>query len=321
MKVDYTNLPEILCPLCDSDAFEMVTTRFDGGRIVKCHRCGHVYLNPPLSKEMLDSIYREYLEVQGEEACLKEITERWFQDPRGPYQYALRVIEKQGGFSGKRVFEIGCGHGRFLEECRRRGAQVTGLDTSPKAVLFVKQCYGLEIIPVSIEQAIQENRLSPGSFDLLFAFELIEHVYKPGDLLQDLHRLTAPGGFFILSTPNFYLFHLMGNAAPTVNNWPEHLHFFEPETLTRCLERAGFEPMIVTTVDSWSPTERQKQALSRVTLVHAIWQAVRRFRVVYFMKDVIFRLLSRREEAADRMGWNGTGLVGVARKTGRSQRV
>jgi uncharacterized Zn finger protein len=61
MTIDYSNLPLIPCPVCESPSFREVTRRFDTGRVVRCQICGHYYLNPPLSNEQLSAIYDTYL--------------------------------------------------------------------------------------------------------------------------------------------------------------------------------------------------------------------------------------------------------------------
>ena len=120
-EIDYTDLSPIPCPICGSGDCDQVTLRFDGGPIVRCKGCAHVFLNPPPSQQMLDEIYDAYYESLDEPKILSQI-ETWFQEPEGQYQYVLRCIREKGGFAGKSVCDVGCGPGRFLKQCRDEGA-------------------------------------------------------------------------------------------------------------------------------------------------------------------------------------------------------
>src|SRR5438105_15833021 len=96
--IDYNDLPTISCPGCNSTQFDIVTTRFDSGRIVACKTCGHIYLNPTLTDDMLAAIYDSYHIAENEQAMMEMIT-GWFSDPQGQYQYSLNLIKVWGGFS------------------------------------------------------------------------------------------------------------------------------------------------------------------------------------------------------------------------------
>ncbi len=313
MKIDYATLPPIPCPVCGSTSFRGITQRFDAGPIVQCEQCPHIYLNPTLPDALLDTIYATYHAAPDETELLQTI-DGWFSNPRGPYQYALNFVEQTVGFSGKRVLEIGCGLGRFLAGCRQRGAVVTGIDRSPNAARLARHHFGLDLLTTTLEQAAEETLLPARVFDLVFAFEVIEHVREPGAFLRTVHRLLAPDGLLLLSTPNFHLFALMGEVAPVVQQWPEHLHFFDPSSLANCLERYDFTIKDLTTVLPFTYGERQKQMLARRLAIREVWNLVRRTRFAVLLKDRIFWLLDRRQEAADLKGWNGTCVVSVAQK-------
>ena len=313
MKIDYATLPPIPCPVCGSTSFRGITRRFDAGPIVQCEQCPHIYLNPTLPDTLLDTIYATYHEAPDEAGLLRTI-DGWFSDPRGPYQYALNFVEQTVGFRGKRVLEIGCGPGRFLVECRQRGAVVTGIDRSPNAARLARHHFSLNLLAITLEQVTEETLLSAPGFDLVFAFEVIEHVREPGAFLRTVHQLLAPDGLLLLSTPNFHLFALMGEAAPVVQQWPEHLHFFDPPSLVHCLEQCDFAIKDLTTVLPFTYGDRQKQLLAQRPVIREVWNFVRRTRFAVLVKDYIFQLLDRRQEAADLKVWNGACVVSVAQK-------
>lgn len=314
IQIDYAQMPEITCPMCSNESFKIVTHRFDSGRIVRCPACGHVYLNPTLSDEMLGRIYESYHGHGEDDQALMQMLEGWFSDPTGPYQFALKLIEEDGGFVGQSVLEIGCGPGHFLNACRARGAQVTGIDLSPHAVELAKAEFGIDVIYSDFETAASEGVFPKQTYDLVFAFEVIEHVKYPGIFLSLIHDLLKPGGSVFLSTPNFGLYDLMGKAAPAVSNWPEHIHFFDPDSLVRAVTRCRFEAVRVVTLAPMNYGDRQKQKLARNNLVAAVWKRLRGIALIYRIKDLIFKHLGHHKEPADVDSLNGSSLFCCAKK-------
>ena len=80
------------------------------------------------------------------------------------------------------------------------------------------------------------------TFDIVLAGDLIEHVTRPGAMLDGIKRFMHPDtGRFVVSTPNAFGLHFqmrrwMGNYS----EHPEHVCFYSPETLQHLLERHGY---------------------------------------------------------------------------------
>jgi 2-polyprenyl-3-methyl-5-hydroxy-6-metoxy-1,4-benzoquinol methylase len=313
IPIRYDALDLIACPICQCNQFNPVTVRFDSGPIVKCVACKHIYLNPTLPSEVLDKIYSEEYFSEDETEVMDRV-EYWFNDPLGPYSYALDLLEQQGGLQAKQVLEVGCGTGRFLHACQQRGAQVTGIDPSPYARTLACKNFGLNVLPLTLQQMMTDQRASRAVFNIICSFEVIEHVPQPDHFVRALASLLAPGGWLILSTPNFYLFHLMGAAAPVVRNWPEHLHFFEPDSLEPLITQNGLSIVEITTLAPLNYSQRVKQQIMQVSTAQTIWRLLRRSRALRALKDAVFLLVAHKSQAADRLCLNGTCLFAIARK-------
>lgn len=313
MEIDYTRLGEVACPVCEEPAYSFVITRFDGGRLVRCAACRHVYLNPVLSDRMLEEIYQDYHITDNDATTMGRI-EAWYADPAGPYQRALALVETLGGLAGKRVLEIGSGPGRFLQACREGGAEVTGIDISPQSIRLAKQFYELDLLPFALEDALAKGALPAGQFDLVFAFELIEHVRYPGQLTRLIHGLLAPGGLLVLSTPNFGLFELMGERAPPVRTWQEHLHFFEAATMADLMRRHQLEVVELGTLAPLPPEERRRQQLIANPSAMALWRRVRGIGAIQRAKVWAFRRVGRRRDPAEVVALAGMTLFCAAQR-------
>lgn len=312
MKIDYSTLPKIDCPVCGSEQNLLITKRFDNGPIVKCCSCNHIYLNVSFTDDVLKQMYDNYHGINQ----IKDlaIIEGWFADSDGVYQIALRKIIELGGIKNKNLLEIGCGVGRFLYECKLQGANVTGIDISPGSVALAKKYFNLDIVQVDLSEALSCGIVKKESFDLVCIFELIEHVKFPLAFLQDICYVLKPGGNLIISTPNFEYFYFLGKSADVVTRWQEHLQFFTPETLEDIIIKAGFKSLLVTTVNNLEFGDRMKQKFSRNLFVNKLWVFVRNIKVVYKLKDIFFSQLNACKTREDIKLFNGTCIFSVSKK-------
>jgi SAM-dependent methyltransferase len=109
---------------------------------------------------------------------------------------SLDLIVKQ---HPKKVLDIGCGDGFFSQRIEEAtGAYVSGLDISLEAIDIARE-KGIDARQCDLNEGIC---FDAESFDLVFCGEVIEHVFDPDLLLDEIWRILIPGGYLILSTPN-----------------------------------------------------------------------------------------------------------------------
>ena len=117
------------------------------------------------------------------------IDRHWAQD-----ESAMRPL------AGKTALDVGCGAGLLCEPLARMGATVTGVDAAPELIAAAQAhaaAVGLEIdYRATGVEAVE------GTFDLVTAMEVIEHVADPSMFVAALAARLAPGGLLVLSTPN-----------------------------------------------------------------------------------------------------------------------
>jgi hypothetical protein len=125
--------------------------------------------------------------------------------------------------SGARVLDLGCGAGYGTAELAERARSAMGIDLAPEAVSHASSTYplaNLSFVPASVTAVPFRD----GSFDLITAFEVIEHLDDWRALLSESRRLLHPQGVFLVSTPNKeYYTDSRGAAGPN----PFHTHEFE----------------------------------------------------------------------------------------------
>jgi 2-polyprenyl-3-methyl-5-hydroxy-6-metoxy-1,4-benzoquinol methylase len=143
-------------------------------------------------------------------------------------------------FNGLRILDLGCAGGAFLEQALNQGAKAcVGVDIVPG------RKNGVEILDgdLNSDQVFSDLVLRYGaqSFDLVCAFDLIEHLNSPAAFLKNCAGLLKSGGSLMLTTPNASSW----ECRLRPHSWsggadPQHLTLFTPYTLTFLAERSGY---------------------------------------------------------------------------------
>lgn len=97
------------------------------------------------------------------------------------------------------VLDIGCGTGRIGKEIQKRGYQVTGLDFSSVAVSKAKKL-GINAKLCDIDAGLSTE--TSHAHDVVWAGDIIEHVFDPLGLLREVKRVLKKEGALLLSIPS-----------------------------------------------------------------------------------------------------------------------
>lgn len=185
-----------------------------------------------------------------------ELAHRWW-DPTSEFRplheinpLRLEWINARVTLAGKQVCDVGCGGGILAESIAKKGATVTGIDLSEKA-LKVADLHSLESgIKVRYELIAAEELAAreAGQYDVVTCMEILEHVPDPAAIVQACAKLVKPGGHIFFSTlnrnPKSYLFAIIG-AEYILGLLPRGTHdyakFITPAELSGFARTAGLE--------------------------------------------------------------------------------
>lgn len=143
------------------------------------------------------------------------------------YAFAARLARR------KRVLDVGCGAGYGSAELANLATSVTGIDISADAVAYASEHYSKPNL--QFQQAGAAALPFPdGSFDLVVAFEVIEHLNNWEELIAEARRVLSPGGQFVVSTPNKSYY---AETRKVTGPNPFHEHEFEFEEFKAALEQ------------------------------------------------------------------------------------
>ncbi len=237
VKTEYVS-----CNLCGSSENRFLFNAKDrlhgiGGSFsyVKCVNCGLVYMNPQITPEDIGKFY--------------PVNYAPHQSKAGQRQQNIKKLEKKSKIQyltqnyfrklnqNISLLDVGCGNGKFLNEIKTLfGCQVYGIDISAQASELAKKDFDLKVFVGTITQA----PFSDNYFDVVTAWQYLEHVHNPLQTLKKICDLLKPNGICVISTPNIDCI----NAKIFKDRWynadcPRHLYLYSPATINNLLEKAG----------------------------------------------------------------------------------
>jgi SAM-dependent methyltransferase len=146
------------------------------------------------------------------------------------------------------VCELGCGNGYLAGLILARGLRVLGVDASESGIVIARGKCGkggeflCEAIDDNLPLKVEER------FDLVVSSDVIEHLYRPQDLLNCAVRMLRPNGWLVIGTP--YHGYLKNLALSLLDRWDAHhgvhwdgghIKFFSVKSLSQMVGAAGFE--------------------------------------------------------------------------------
>lgn len=186
-----------------------------------------------------------------------DLAHRWW-DPESEFKPLHQInplrldwIDQHAKLAGKEVLDVGCGGGILSESMAARGARVTGIDLSEKALGVARLHLFESGVQVDYHHASAEDFADahPARFDVVTCMEMLEHVPDPASTVAACARLVKPGGQVFFSTinrnPKSYLFAIIG-AEYILRLLPRGTHdyakFIKPSELSRHARTAGLVP-------------------------------------------------------------------------------
>ncbi|GAB4339725.1 MAG: hypothetical protein Kow0099_15080 [Candidatus Abyssubacteria bacterium] len=139
------------------------------------------------------------------------------------------------------VLDVGCATGFFLEAALERGWAAYGVEPNPYAYEQARREFGDRVFLGTIET----GSINGLSFDVIFMFDVLEHVRDPLGTLVRAGALLRNGGLVAIATPDIASMsaRLLGRRWPHLKS--EHQFYFSSHSLSRLLARAGFRTLLV----------------------------------------------------------------------------
>jgi len=234
-----------VCPLCHELTGDVLasTLRRGVGTVFHCSKCDLGFLVGAMREGYY---HREYRDTVNHKAEGGETTPREIFDVYSRYQGGrLAFVRPKMEFGGS-ILEIGASAGQFITgfgQCRR-----CAIEPDPRCCAFM-QAAGIE----TDANYLKNSRFYNEKFDVVCAFQVLEHVDEPRSFLSEVKHVLKPGGTAFIEVPNLY------DPLRSVWGIPEyekfyfhadHLFYFSWKSLVKYAVKAGFtKPQVFFTQD------------------------------------------------------------------------
>lgn len=229
------------CPICRSSNLNLLFQR-KKRKFFACLNCRLNFVHPLPDEDEIRKYYQagywRQQSYRGKNSLgyLSYLAEK--ESLLNYFQKTLNRLKKLYPNLSDRVLDIGCSFGFFLKVAQKAGWKIYGIDLSPIPVKEANRELGVKTI---VNKNLNQAKFETNFFDLVTAFQTIEHLGKPGLFLKEVHRILKPGGLILVTTPDAGSGQtkLMGKAWFSYRHL-EHLYFFNFRSLSSLLEKSGF---------------------------------------------------------------------------------
>jgi SAM-dependent methyltransferase len=177
----------------------------------------------------------------GEEA---EREREWLRDTL--YTDIGAALSEHG--SGRSVLDVGCGQGELLMWLGEHSFDPHGIEPSDDAAALARE-RGLDARTATLEEHLDDPSRQQ-SYDAVLLLNVLEHVPDAAAMVRGIRRLLAPGGLLYIRVPNdFNPLQLSAQRKLGAEPWwiavPDHVNYFDVDSLCALTSRLGFDPVDV----------------------------------------------------------------------------
>jgi 2-polyprenyl-3-methyl-5-hydroxy-6-metoxy-1,4-benzoquinol methylase len=235
---------DVNCPHCVSDKTHS-SFNLNGFDHHKCKNCGSVYVSPRLKDECLHTLYSDnYYSEMFTKSMIPFFEKRKELIGVNKFnQIAENIISEP---PNNRVLDIGCGVGEVIDVFNDNGWDCEAIELNPVASDWLNQ-RGIKVFNDTLD-----NYNSNQEFDVVMAWNVVEHVTNPKDFVKKAFDLLRPGGLFVSEVPhgNSMLVDYCRSSGLDplrILQGEQHIMLYSISAYKELHEIAGFKPELIQT--------------------------------------------------------------------------
>ncbi len=231
---------KVVCNYCGSDKQRVIYDR-DIYPVVSCAVCGLCFLSPRPADKSLKKLYNSVY-FEGKTAGVGYTSYNLLKNDLSEEAKKRITLIKRYQSNGT-LLDAGCGYGSFLKVASDNGFTVMGCDVAEEAIQQVKKTFHL---PARVAE-IKPEKLPKGPFDVITAWDVIEHMTNPLEALESFRMVQKPNGYLFMTTPDITSIDakLLGKYWYGYKKIPEHTYFFSKKSIACLLEKAGYTVILI----------------------------------------------------------------------------
>ena len=229
------------CPVCDSAALTSLFTVRDytvshkDFQLVECAGCSLRFTQDVPDKASIAAYYKSDNYISHTDTSKGLVNSLYKIVRKRTLKQKRKLVESIAGKKPGKLLDVGSGTGAFLDEMKRHGWDITGLEPDPDARNIAQNLYGLELNDTSLLSG-----LPPAEFDVITLWHVLEHVHDLRDTMAQLFRLLVTGGRLVIAVPNYTcLDEKIYRQYWAAYDVPRHFYHFSPQAMDRLVKQQG----------------------------------------------------------------------------------
>lgn len=238
-----------LCPVCGAESGNAPSISSHPMR--RCRKCHLVYAR---QRELPAGLYESAYTAEGDYGGHFDFVRAQLQGTQAFNWSHQWVFDRVQPLGQRRALDLGCGVGSALHLAKQAGWIPHGQDISQNALRVAREVVGCQTYSESIDELAARGE----KFELVTAFNLVEHLPQPLAYLKTVRQLMDDQGYFGVVVPNYNSYAM---RTTRLAEWlpPFHLNFFTLPSLEHALVLAGFRLIAhKTKIASWRGIEGSK---------------------------------------------------------------
>ncbi len=233
------------CPLCGNTSSSRIIARFPDRTVASCPDCGMEYISFLIAEQQhySESYFFDQYQAQYGKTYLEDFsTIRAMGKKR--LQRLLKALDASIKFpdgGSRKLLDIGCAFGPFLDAAREARWDVYGTDISEEAVRYVNGTLRIPAVVSAFPAPDTNGTLDAQRFTAVTLWYVIEHFEDLEPVFARIRGLLVPGGILAFSTPSVSGVSGRFNRDSFYRNSPnDHFTLWDPRKARKQLERCGF---------------------------------------------------------------------------------